>query len=91
MKIEVFEVCDGEASSISGEREVWVKVLSNEVHDWPEVKAALTDEQAEAMCGAKVRPHTYYPHLVSADEKAEHGYAMEDWFVFKFESWAVAG
>ncbi|HKN44253.1 MAG TPA: hypothetical protein VJW23_10035 [Propionibacteriaceae bacterium] len=62
--------------------EVWVKVLSHSMIDWPSVLERLTDAQKEVLQPGARRPIDYYPHLVTAEEKAEHGFSYEDWWVF---------
>jgi len=78
MRIEVFNQSEG----LHGEPEVWVKVLSNTVVDWPDVERALTSEQFEVVQPRYRKPIGYHPHLVTAEEKVEHGYSLEDWFIF---------
>lgn len=78
MLVEVFDQPEG----LNGGPEVWVKVLSNSVVDWPDVERRLSPEQAEILKPSIRRPIGYHPHLVTADEKAEHGMAYEDWFIF---------
>lgn len=78
VQIEVFE----QESGLRGGREVWFKVLSNTVVDWPDVKAKLTSEQ-QALLDNLDRPSmSYFPHLVSEEERADHGFALEDWWTF---------
>jgi hypothetical protein len=77
--IEVFDQNEG----LHGDHEVWVKVLSNTVADWPEVKKRLTDAQEAVMKGTSSLPFKYYVHMVTPEEKAEHGYSFEDWWIFK--------
>lgn len=78
MRIEVIDQPKG----LRGEHEVWVKVLANSAVDWPQVAASLSEAQQEALRGAPARPSYYYPHLVTPEEREEHGYHTEDWFVF---------
>lgn len=79
MEIEVFEQAEG----LRGGREIWVRVLSNSVVDWPQVKSNLDAEQAELMSKASVlAPSGYFPHHPSLEERADHGYRFEDWWTF---------
>lgn len=63
--------------------EVWVKAMTNQMMDWPRIKAGLSKEQAAVVGEASSQPLKYYPHMVTADEREEHGYMFEDWFIFK--------
>ena len=76
--VEVF----GQPEGLHGGPEVWVRVLSSTVVDWPEVEKSLTREQREILKPSRRNPINYYPHLVTSEEKAEHGYSLEDWWVF---------
>lgn len=67
---------------LHGGPEVWVRVLSNSVVDWPEVERSLTEAQKEVLKPTARRPIDYYPHLVTAEETAEHGMSYEDWWIF---------
>jgi hypothetical protein len=79
MQIEVFVQSEG----LHDGPEVWVKVLSNTVVDWPDVQAGLTAEQEELLKPSPARrPIDFHPHLVTAEEKADHGYSYEDWWIF---------
>lgn len=63
--------------------EVWVRVRSHGVVDWPRVEAALDDTQRRTLNGINPRElKQYYPHHVSPDERAEHGYKYEEFWVF---------
>ena len=87
MFIEVFDQSEG----LHGGPEVWVKVLSNTVIDWPDVERALTPEQSEILKpGLQCGPVGYHPHLVTVEEKAEHGYMLEDWWIFNAPTGAIA-
>lgn len=76
VQIDVFEQAEG----LHGGKEVWVKVLSNEVMDLLDVKSKLTKEQHGAI--ASMRLAGYHPHLVTDDERDEHGYRFEDWWTW---------
>lgn len=75
MRIEVSRKSTG----LKGGPEVWVRVLSNEVVDWPAVAAKLDQGTRDLVAGATL---TYYPHLVTAEERDEHDYRFEDWFTW---------
>ena len=77
MQIELFEQAEG----LHGGKEVWVKVLSNEVMDLLDVKSKLTKEQHEAIAHP-ARLSGYHPHLVTDEERTDHGYRFEDWFIW---------
>ena len=72
----------GQAEGLHGTPEVWVRVLSNSVVDWPDVERALNDAQREILKPSPRQPLNYYPHLVTPEEKAEHGFSLEDWWIF---------
>ena len=78
MHIEVIDQPEG----LRGEHEIWVKVLANSAVDWPQVQNSLSEAQRQMMWGGPARPNYYYPHLVTPEEKEEHGYSTEDWWVF---------
>jgi hypothetical protein len=78
MQIEVFDQSEG----LHGGPEVWVKVLSNTAVDWQDVERALTEAQREVLKPSPRQPKNYHPHLVTVEEKAEHGYSLEDWWIF---------
>ena len=80
MKVEVYH----EESGLRGGREVWVKVLSNEAMDWPRISAHLDDETRETLKGYKL--DSWYPHPVSDEEREEHTYLTEEWFVWTDKS-----
>lgn len=79
MRIEVFEQEEG----LTGEREVWVRALSNSVVDLADIKRNATEEQKLLLAGAEDKPSRYYPHLMTTEEKAETGYSLEDWWIFR--------
>jgi hypothetical protein len=84
MQVEVFE----QTAGLHGGKEVWVKALSNEVVDWPTVRAKLDDRHTDVIdrCvdhnDQRGMPKGYHPHLVTEEERMEHGYRYEDWWVF---------
>lgn len=71
------------AVGLSGKREVWVHVLSNEVYDWPRVQDKLSADQAAMLdaLGAG-RKLSYYPHSPTRHEFEDHGYNVDDWWVW---------
>lgn len=81
LKIEA--MCKSAAVGLSGRREVWVHVLSNEALDWPRVQDMLGAGQAAMLdnLGAG-RKLAYFPHSPTSDEREDHGYAVEDWWVW---------
>lgn len=76
MRIEVTRNPDG----LHGGPEVWVRVLSSEVQDWPRIEAKLNEEDAQAIAGLDLK--RYLPHVPTQEERAEHGYLSEDWWIF---------
>ena len=81
VRVEVSEQPEG----LRGE-EVWVRVLSNTVVDWPEVKQQLTAEQRELLAGASVKPVGYYPDSRTQAERSADGHKYEDYFIFSVRS-----
>lgn len=76
MRIEVSEHEDG----LNGGPEVWVRVLSTEVLDWPRVEAKLGEAEAQSIKGKRLV--SFLPHHVSEEERVEHSYSFEDWWIF---------
>lgn len=80
MKIEVSS--KGPGTSLSGKSEVWVHVFANEMHDWPSIEKKLSDEQRAMLDGLGRRTLAYFPHNPLPEEREEHGYLCDDWFVW---------
>jgi hypothetical protein len=81
MRIEAVSKSGG--LSLSGKREVWVRVLSNEVHDWSRVQDKLNAEQAAMLDALGIgRKLAYYPHSPIPEEREEHGYNVDDHWVW---------
>ncbi len=76
VRIEVTETVDG----LHGGPEVWVKVLSAEVLDWPRVADKLDEEDHQALRGKSLL--RYIPHYVTEEERMEHGCLVEEWFIW---------
>lgn len=81
MKIEAVS----KASGLNGGREVWVRVLSNEVLDWPSVERRLDEEQLAMLADLGKKAMSYFPHSPIPEERDEHGYLCDDFWV-----WAAA-
>ncbi|MGZ6788356.1 MAG: hypothetical protein ACXVGQ_00225 [Mycobacteriaceae bacterium] len=79
MQIEVITQDEG----LSGEREVWVRVLSNTVPDLADIKKAMDADQLAVMASVEAKPSRYYPHLVTPEEREDHGHSLEEWFIFR--------
>lgn len=77
MRIEVIQQDKG----INGEREVWLRVLSSELLDWPRVKAALAPDHLSEI-GVNAVPAGYYPGRPDTAEQAE-GFLYEDFWTFR--------
>lgn len=83
MKIEVFEQEDG----LGNEPEVWVKIQTDELLDWPRYKTHLDPAQARVVAGCQRNPQSrtevfaYHP----ADAEPGSGFRFEEWFVLKPE------
>ena len=82
MLVEVTEQPEG----LQGKSEVWVRVLSDTVVDWPEVKRQLTVEQREAMSLASEKPIAHNPDSRTDAERLADGYKYEDFFIFSVRS-----
>lgn len=67
---------------LNGGREVWVRVYSDEVLDWPKVEARLSQGQRDMLDHLGRRTVSYFPHHPTAEEQAEHGHIFEDWWVW---------
>jgi hypothetical protein len=80
VKIEV--VSKNSDLSLSGKREVWVHVFANEMHDWPSIEAKLNATQRAMLQDLGQRTLSYYPHTPDREEREEHGYMFEDFFVW---------
>lgn len=76
MRIEVTQNPDG----LHGGPEVWVRVLSSEVLDWPRIEAKLGEDDHQALRGKSLL--RYIPHHVTEGERMEHGFMVEDWWIF---------
>jgi hypothetical protein len=73
VKITLFEAA--ETDSFTGKPELHVRVLSNQLVDLPQVRAALSAEQAEVWSGYVAQPHYFYP----AERGTEgHDYTYDD-------------
>ncbi len=81
MDISLYEKTEDEGS-MSGGPELWVRVLTNEQVDLPRVKAGLKADQIDTWSRYAGKPSDFYPHFVTAEERAIHGYRYEDWFIF---------
>lgn len=69
--------------------ELWVQVLSHDIVPLAAVKAELSEEQAKVFAGYADKPSAFYPHHVTAEERAEHGYRFDDIWAFpKLEDWS---
>ena len=80
MKIEAVS----KASGLNGGREVWVRVLSNEVHDWPSVAKKMGGPQAAMLDALGIgRALSYFPHNPTGEEREEHGYSFEEFWVWR--------
>ena len=78
MKIEAVSKDQG----LHGGREVWFHVFSHEVYDWPSIEKLLSDEQRRQLDDLGPRTLSYYPHSPLPEEREEHGYLCEDFFVW---------
>lgn len=77
MDITVFEQTEG----LHGTPEVWVKVQTDKLLDWPRYKSALTPTQAKLLEPCSLLPDSYHPARAEADETPLYRY--EEWFIFK--------
>ena len=74
------ETTDG----LHGGPEVWVKVLSTEVLDWPRIAAKLDEDDTRSLRGKSLL--RYIPHHVTQEERMEHGYLVEEWYIWGVRS-----
>lgn len=63
--------------------EVWVKIESNSLVDWPTAKSHLSESQRNTLASAELVPCAYYPDSRTAAERTESGFEFEDFFVFR--------
>jgi hypothetical protein len=69
--------------SLSGDRaELWVQVLSADVVPLQAVKEAMTPQQRSVFARYADKPISFYPHFVTAEERAEHGFRFDDTWAF---------
>lgn len=81
MQIEA--VSKSSDTSLSGKREVWFRVFSSEVLDWPSIQAKLSQEQADMLATLGVSKQlAYFPHTVTAAEREDHGYDYDEFWVW---------
>ena len=78
MKIEAVTKSCG----INGGPEVWVRVLSSEVLDWPSVERRLNEGQLAMLEALGERTISYYPHSPIPEEREAHGFMCDDWWVW---------
>ena len=78
MKIETVSKAQG----LNGGPEVWVCVFANEMLDWSRIEAMLSDDDKVALSALGPKKLSYYPHIPTAEERAEHGYSFEDFWVW---------
>lgn len=64
---------------VYGGGEVWVRVLSKDVTDWPTVAAKL---DAATLAELQGKSMAYYPGYPKKDESDEHGWLVEDFWVW---------
>lgn len=76
LRIELFE----QAQGLLGGREMWIKVLSNQVMDLPTILEHLAPEDRARLNGMKMTQ--YHPHAPTDEEREEHSYLVEDWFIY---------
>lgn len=68
-------------AGLNGGREVWVRVLSNEVLDFPRVEKEMSAQDRSTLNSINPRKLlNYFPHLVTPEEKVDHGFSFEDWW-----------
>ena len=70
------------AQGLNGGPEVWVRVFANEMLDWSRVEAMLSDDDKVALSALGPKKLSYYPHNTTAEERAEHGYSFDEWWVW---------
>lgn len=80
VRIEVIRQPEG----LHGGREVWVRVLSNEVLDLPRVLDKMNAEDRAEVDGMRLVQG--YIHHPQGDELSDHDYPFEDWWVFDEET-----
>lgn len=61
--------------------EVWVRVLSNSVVDWPTVEAALGEEQRQLL--QSLGEHADLEYLPGWPGSGDHNYSFEEYWCWK--------
>lgn len=79
MKIEAITKDQG----LHGGREVWFHVFSHEVLDWPRIEEKLTEAQYALLSSLGARELHYYPHNPLPEEVEEHGFPLEEFWVWR--------
>ena len=79
VKIAVIE--QPEDKALGATPEAWVQVQSNELLDWPRVKAQLDEAQASVLLKYADKPAAYHPALLEGGDI--NAFKYEDWFIFK--------
>ena len=77
MEIEVFSQSEG----LHGEPEVWVRIQTNELLDWPRYKLALDEAHAKVVADCVTQPIGYHPALLEGGDN--NPYRYEEWFILK--------
>lgn len=77
VEIEVFDKQEG----LHGGPEVWVRVMCNEVADWPTILRKIGGQARLEETLKMPRLKQHYPHFPSPDERLEHGFTMEEWWI----------
>lgn len=78
MKIEA----TSKAKGLNGGPEVWFHVYSHEAMDWPSVEKNLDDGQRAMLENLGKRTLAYFPHDPTSEEREEHGFLCEDFWVW---------
>ena len=80
------ELVEAPGSGHPAHREMWMRVLSNEILDLPSARKLLTPAQAVKLDDFFSDPCAYHPNLGSSSEERE-GYAYEEWWAFPVKRW----
>ena len=80
------ELVESPGSGHPAHREMWMRVISDEILDLPSAMKALTPAQTEKLDDFYLQPCAYHPNLGSSSEERE-GYAYEEWWAFPAKGW----
>lgn len=73
---------------LHGGREIWFKVQSNEVVDWPRVEAKLDESEAQLLKDLGRRKLFWHPDERTPEEKAASPFTFEEFWIWQQDATA---